>query len=272
MSLFSDPEQALAWITRLVAIGVFLDAAEQLYCWREFRNEGALSWRWLRTSRAFALRKLVPRGLTDLIFEFPALIWLISFRGLAALVLIALPGQQWPATLALLLLFVIGSLLNLRAAAYGVDTPNRLSVVIVGALLLQRAAPGSNLVSEICLWFIAAQACVSYATAGVAKVFNQGWRRGAGLLNIARAATSGLPLRLARFFQSQQTLARVLTWSIIVMECAFPLVLLTKPPLSFLFLGWGLLFHLAIAALIGFNRFLWSWLAMYPALVYVTQT
>jgi len=270
MRLFVDPEQALAWITRLVAIGVLLDTLELVYCRKQFDDEQLFAWRWLRRSRFFSARRLFPH-VVDLLLDRPLLIPLILVRGVSAVLLIVLPQATSSSTVALALVFAISSLLNLRAAPYGVDTPSRFTIVIVGALLLRGGAPGSPILAQVCLWFIALQACISYATAGMVKLFNEGWRSGVGLFNVANASTLGMPLRLATLLARHEVIGRGLTWFTIAMECAFPLVLLLPTPFSFFFIAWGLLFHLTIASLLGLNRFFWAWIATYPAILYVTQ-
>jgi hypothetical protein len=265
-----DAGQALHWTTRLVAIGVLIDTLEQIFSGREYKPDGIFAWGWLRTSRMFA-RRLTPRRLLDLIFNPPLLQALFYLRAARALLLIAVPLTAWISGAALLLTFVIGSLLNLRNSPYGVEAHNRLSLVIIGALLLQRAAPDSVLVTSACLWFVALQACLSYVTAGVAKLRNQGWRSGSGLVSVATATTLGVPPRVARLLREHQRLAGLLTRFTILMECAFPLLLVLPAPLGFVFIAWGLLFHLAIARLLGLNKFFWAWVATYPALLFAVQ-
>jgi hypothetical protein len=58
------------------------------------------------------------------------------------------------------------------------------------------------------------------------------------------------------------------SWLVIVFECAFPLVLWVRPQGAALLLACGLAFHLCNALVLGLNRFLWAWLAGYPALLF----
>jgi hypothetical protein len=108
-------------------------------------------------------------------------------------------------------------------------------------------------------------------TAGIVKVINEGWRTGNGLFNVVTNSMNGIPSQFAEFFYNHQTLGKLLTWSVIVVECTFPLVLLAGYPFCFFFLAWGVLFHFMNAALLGLNKFFWAWLATYPAILYVSQ-
>jgi hypothetical protein len=271
MSRFTDPELVLAWTARIAGIGILLDSLEQLAISREFREGGVFAWTWLRTSRAVMGRRSAMRRLMDAVFAPPVLLGLIAMRAGGAMLLIVAPGPGLANVIGLLPVFVAGSLLNLRDATVGGDTANAAFVFVTGALLLGRMAPNSTLVARACVWFIALQACTSYATAGVSKLRNPGWRAGAGLFNVARSTMNGTPPAVAAFLEQHQTIARTLTWLTVAMECAFPVVLLGMPRLGVYVLAWGVLFHLAVAILLGMNTFFWAWMAMYPALAYVTR-
>ena len=74
----------------------------------------------------------------------------------------------------------------------------------------------------------------------------------------------------ALFLRAHPRLSSCLTWGVIAFEGAFPLALLAGPA-CWGFLAAGLLFHLANAALVGFNRFPWAWAATYPAILYAAR-
>lgn len=63
-------------------------------------------------------------------------------------------------------------------------------------------------------------------------------------------------------------ISRALTWTTWGLECSFPLVLVVGFPAGYLWLGWGAVFHLGIAVVLGLNTFPWAWLATYPAIIY----
>lgn len=271
MNFFADPIIALMWTTRILSIGILIDSFEQIYCWREFRDKGIFDWQWLRQSPIFTKRRFVNMDLLDLLFDLPVWFFLLLLRGIAVLVLIFFPIQTWSSIIGLTIVFIITSFINFRSAPYGTETSNRLTLVITGALLLRCAAPNSLILMKASLWFIALQTCISYLTAGVGKFFNQGWRNGYGLFNVVNNQMNGLPPQLAMFFYQHQTIGKIFTWFTIGIECTFPLVLLFGQPFVFLFLVWGMLFHLANAILLGLNKFFWVWLATYPAILFVTQ-
>jgi hypothetical protein len=55
---------------------------------------------------------------------------------------------------------------------------------------------------------------------------------------------------------------------VILFELAFPLTLLSQEALI-AGLVIAAVFHLANAALFGLNRFFWTWLAVYPAILWL---
>ena len=59
-----------------------------------------------------------------------------------------------------------------------------------------------------------------------------------------------------------------MSWAVILFELVFPLTLLSRQTLVA-----GLVvaatFHLANACLFGLNRFFWTWLSVYPAILWL---
>jgi hypothetical protein len=120
------------------------------------------------------------------------------------------------------------------------------------------------------VWFVALQSCLAYATAGWAKAVARGWRDGTYLADIMATQIYG-HARFGAFLSGHPTIARTMSLSLVVWECAFPLVLLVPPPVAIGFLTSGFLFHLANAYFMGLNTFLWSFFAPYPAILYCVQ-
>jgi hypothetical protein len=65
-------------------------------------------------------------------------------------------------------------------------------------------------------------------------------------------------------------LSQFASWAVMIFECLFPLALVnTQSCLAFMSVA--ILFHLSNFYLFGLNRFLLSWAAAYPALLYCSQ-
>jgi hypothetical protein len=60
-------------------------------------------------------------------------------------------------------------------------------------------------------------------------------------------------------------------WSVIAFESLFRLAILAGPKGALVFLGIGVVFHLANAAVMGLNNFVWAFTATYPAVHYCAE-
>jgi hypothetical protein len=57
-----------------------------------------------------------------------------------------------------------------------------------------------------------------------------------------------------------------------VFECALPLLVFAGVRPCLLFIAAGMLFHFSTAIFMGLNDFFWSFVATYPALLFVAST
>lgn len=270
MNFSIEINQAVEWTVRLVSVCILIDTVEKFYNFREFRDKGIFSWEWIKQFPGFSQRRQIIRKFADFVFGFPTWFVLITLRGLAALWLLFVPGQSLISTIGILVIFIVGSLANFRRMPYAPQAPNRFTLIIIGALFLQSIVP-SKIVTEACLWFIALQSCLSYATAGITKLFNKDWRNGTGVLRVVNTPNLLASPNLAEFFRSHGFIGKVLNYFTIAIESLFPFVLFIGKPFFFVFLIWGLFFHLTNAVLLRFNNYFWAWIATYPAIIYVAH-
>ena len=112
--------------------------------------------------------------------------------------------------------------------------------------------------------FVAAQLALAYAASGAAKAFSAAWRRGEAMTGIFATEAYGTP-RQAAFLADRPWLDRLLCWTTIGWELAFPLALFAPAPVTVAILAAGVLFHAACALLMGLNRFFWAFCGCYPA-------
>ena len=120
---------------------------------------------------------------------------------------------------------------------------------------------------EVAFGYLGLQLTLSYAVAGGVKLINPDWRSGRALADVFRF--SAYPVSEAlRGWADRPRVMRAMSWAVIGLELAFPLSLATQPTLIAALALAGL-FHLANACLFGLNRFFWTWLAVYPAIVWL---
>jgi hypothetical protein len=232
---------ALTLSSRLVALSVALQTLELLWLRRAFLPGGPLA--------KGAGRDL--RGLLAL--QLALCLWLL------------VTGASW----LFLGLFVSYLWVIKRLGAPfngGSDALTGLSLLMLGLAALD---PWQSVIMHGALAYLGVQTIFSYFVAGMAKLKEPGWRRGTALVHFVGLAKYGVP-EWARAWFEKPGLAGSASWLILLFECSFPLVLL-RPSVCCLYLALGASFHTANALLFGLNRFLFSWLAVYPVLLALSQ-
>jgi len=160
---------------------------------------------------------------------------------------------------------MISFLLTVRST-YGRDGADQMLFLTFTTITVAHAF-GSAVARDLALWFLAAQACLSYLTAGVAKLASPIWRSGAALPGIFGTDIYGhawVRNLLARY----PVLVKTGSWSMISFECVFPLALVGVPALTVTLIVAGATFHVATAVFMRLNTFLWAFIATYPAVLY----
>ncbi|GAA3673062.1 hypothetical protein GCM10023081_09280 [Arthrobacter ginkgonis] len=244
---------ALDLTVRTAAAGLFIAGLELWALRREFSETGIFS------SGALAAPAKDQRMLAGFgPFLRPA----IAVQVLAAATLAAAgPFSPWGK---ISLAWLLGAFLLLRwRRRIAGDGAEQMSAIILLSAFLAVIPTESPLRMAAAVLFIAAQAVLSYTTAGVAKLISPLWRQGQALPLILSTRSHGHPLA-ARVLGSSRGLAAAACWTVIVFEIGFgPLALGSQGTLVAV-LGIGLAFHLGCAVFMGLNTFLWSFPATYP--------
>ncbi len=124
------------------------------------------------------------------------------------------------------------------------------------------------LLPRLGLGWIAAQSVLSYFLAGWVKLRNPSWRNGTALCSLLQSEGPYVIWQPARALGRSPATCAVASWLLIGFEMLFPLVLVLPAPAAAVLLAVGFSFHLGNALLLGLNRFVWAWVATYPALLY----
>jgi hypothetical protein len=250
--------RAFAFSLTLACIGSALHGVELLSLRREFNAGGWLCWRVLRTSHPRLLRSPAAR-IVDWWLSPPALWLLVGVLVAAAVVVIAAAGA--PPLWALCAVVVIRGVLNFRntPALIGAD---QMQVSVLVPCLLYALAP-LPAIAQACGWFIALQLVVAYVTAGIAKLASPDWRNGRAVAAIVRCRSTGLRQAFT-YIQRFPATARAACWATMLFEVAGPLLLVAGAHAGMGFVVIGTAFHVGIAIVMGFDEFLWAYLAAYP--------
>lgn len=143
---------------------------------------------------------------------------------------------------------------------------DRMGLLALWCLTVSRLMPTPAL-QEVFFAYLGLQLLLSYVISGWVKVINPDWRAGLALQHVFQFSAYPVSEGLRRW-ADRPRLLMIMSWAVMGFELAFPLTLLSPVALTVgLVIAGG--FHLANACLFGLNRFFWTWLAVYPALVWL---
>jgi hypothetical protein len=255
---------AIEWMTRLAGVCAVLLSIEVLYDRRHFSDGGLMGWPVMRSRHRALVASWFAPGL-DRALSYPAFLGFTAFRLLAGLVLaVAPPGGPAGAVL-LGCMAAVGVSFQLRSV-FGTDGADQLNVIVLLSLFLD-AVVGSAWVRGAVLWFLAAQLALAYFVAGVAKLCGETWRDGRALWQIFSTRMYGQPA-LGDWLKAHPRASAGASWSIMLLETAFPLVFVVPRPLAVVLVASGVMFHVFAAVFMGLNTFFWAFLSVYPALLW----
>ena len=143
---------------------------------------------------------------------------------------------------------------------------DRMGLLALWCLTASRLLPGEK-GPEVAFGYLGAQLILSYFVSGGVKVLNPDWRSGRALADVFQFSTYPVTEDLRRWADRPRILF-VMSWAVMLFELAFPLALISQPSLIAALVIAGA-FHLANAWLFGLNRFFWTWLAVYPAILWL---
>jgi hypothetical protein len=174
-------------------------------------------------------------------------------------------GGPFAPSVSVLVVAATSIFLSIRSP-YGTDGADQLLLIIFVAAALASIV-GTTIAQGLFLWFVTLQACLAYAIAGVAKLWSPAWRRGDALPGILGTSNYG-DRRFGPLLSRHPVACRWLGWSVIALECSFPLVLLGIPLVTYSLVGALATFHVGALFLMRLNTFLWAFAATYPSVIF----
>lgn len=187
---------------------------------------------------------------------------LFAARTLACVLLLADVARPWP--LVALCALSLAILQRFQGPYNGGS--DRMGLLALWCLTLSQIAPTPQW-REVLFGYLGLQLTLSYLIAGGVKLMNPDWRTGRALRDVFQFSAYPVSERLRRWADRPRVM-RAMSWAVIGFELAFPLSLLSQPTLI-AGLAIAATFHLANACLFGLNRFFWTWLATYPAILWL---
>jgi hypothetical protein len=253
-----DLQNALDTSARLAAIAVAVSGAEMLAIRTTFAEGGVLA----------ATTVGIARGGTGPVRMAATTLNLGLLVQVAAAVCVAALGITGPAGGAALTVCLAAlTAVRWRRLLGGDGAEQMSSIVLIAAWLAVLAGPDPVRL-RVAVTFIAAQAALSYVTAGVAKLRSATWRSGRALPMILATEVHGQAWA-AELLTRHRLLALASGWLVMAFECLFPIGMLLGPPVVLVILAVGLVFHAACAVVMGLNTFVWAFLATYPCVLVV---
>ena len=265
MTLLQNPISTL-WIVQIFGgIAVFIASLELLMQPDQLQENSLFAW----TTQRTRLRWLVTGMLASVlnaILRYPNVRWLLSVRLMACVAVCLARPETGFALSCVAVIFTTICLFHLRTP-FGLDGADQMMTQVFGALTIAYLYP-HPLLRTVCLWFLALQLCLSYATAGIAKCFSRKWLSGENLPFVLGTAMYG-DTNLSKTLLKHPLLSRLLSIGVIGLETLFPTCLLLPMSFALIFPIGGIVFHVACARLMSLNTFLWAFLACYPALLHL---
>lgn len=263
-----DPiDAAFRKVEMLTSVGAVISALEMLTVAPTYDDKGLFGWPVSRT-RLPGLHKGPGRHL-DALLRYPQVVGVMQTRLLSGLALLSPRASRRSRAAGLAGLTGTAAAMQLRSH-YGADGADHFAFINAAVSLLEKLFPNDRKAREFALAFIAAQACLSYFTSGAVKLTSPVWRSGDAITGVFRTRTYGDRF-FYQIFRDRPQLAKAMAWTVMLAEVAFPLVLVAPKPVARAILANGVMFHLGNARFMGLNRFLWSFVASYPAVSYFAR-
>jgi hypothetical protein len=241
---------------RLLAIACAFQTIELLQLRAIWSDTGVWRWETLRKEYRFP---------PDLIFNARGFYLLLLARLLCSLAVCAVPSGVF-----LGVLFFSTWAISVRWRGTFNGGSDSMTTQIALALWIARLFESTPWITHACLAYIAVQVTASYFISGCVKFKNADWRNGKELPRILRTpGYDSAPAWILRLFE-KHGVALAASLSVIPFELAFPLAW-TSPRICLVFIAFAIVFHLACFWLFGLNRFVFAWLAAYPALYSLTH-
>lgn len=254
----------------IVSIGLAVGSLEDYVKSDIFHNNGILSWEILRHLNPSILYS----SFWKLIgwFQNPRIIRMVFLTRMSisiGIIIYTTIGYNNSLSLFFMVLFLfITHLLISFRGIYGLDGAHQMSLIILLATICFLLSSPGSFAKSFCILFIGAQIVTSYVVSGIYKLKGEKWRKGAAMPGIMSAYIYGHPW-LGAFLQSNPVLSKIMCWMVIFFEISFIFVLLAPFKVVLVYLGCGLLFHLANSFFMGLNGFFFSFVATYPCVMYL---
>ena len=256
-------ELALGLTRTLFLVAVLLQSIENAALARMPIVQNA--WSWPSIARDAAGLPHWLRQSFDLAFSRSGFFALTILQGLLAIAALAgiFDGLVYPA----LFLSLFLSAIRFRGSICGGS--DSMTLVLGSAFAVHALFGETSAADHWLLAYIAAQSTLSYLVSAAVKFRSAGWRSGRAVRDHLVDSDYDVPARVRRALQPP-AFRSTLAWLTMLFESSVVL-LYAVPAVAPYWLALGVFFHLANFAVLGLNRFVFVWIATYPALLWAAS-
>jgi hypothetical protein len=258
-----DAALAIRVASVVLAAHVMLISAEHLVTRDRFDDGNVLSW---KVSKLHVRGSKLTAAMEPLLRP-PRFRWLLGLQFIAGATLAA-SAIFWQASAVALFVIVLVDVGIAIRHQWGLSGDYHMSLVVAVGLFVATLFPAGSRLQFVGLLFIAVQSILSYFIAGVSKLVSEQWLSGEAPVGVLSTDAWGY-VPLYEFLSARPRAAKAVSWSVILFECLFPVVLVAQLPVALGVVGGGVLFHSANAAVMRLNGFFLAFGASYPAVLYL---
>lgn len=193
-----------------------------------------------------------------IVLGLASIVWFPERQGVAVSLWIVVTG------------LAVSTLAVHRQLPAGLDGADQMMSIVAVTAAIALIPGQTTAVQFTAMSFLAAQCCLAYFTAGVAKLMSMEWRSGEALQFVVRTKSYGTSW-LRPLLDQHRPLRLILAWLVILPEVAFPLAFAAGGGYLQLFLLWGVTFHVLIAFTMRLNTFAIAFPAVYPVLLFLRE-
>ncbi len=253
----------LVWSERLLALALLLQVLELLQLKKTWSDNGV--WRWNIIRKHYSALPPSALSVLDFLLNEQNYTRLLRLSIASCVGIWFLPGA-WHAPMVALLFFT-SWLTSIRWRGIFNGGSDSMTAIIALCLTLARTFDFSPFAIKAALAYIAIHVTASYTIAGISKLRNIEWRNGVALSVFFNTPRYDSPPEFVRKIFEYPPRAKIISYALILWECCFPLAWINST-FCIIFLGLAFVFHLLNFWIFGLNRFVFAWLAGYPALFY----
>lgn len=261
--IFKNSELLFKTVIFISAIGVVVSGLEWLALKKHFSEDNLFSWKVRKKGLYFFLKYT---KLLEYIYSRKFILTLITIKVFSAIIVLIFINDDSIIILPLILISTISIILSLKTyiGYNGADQLIKITFITTSLCILFK----SEVAYSIGLIFLSVQLIISYATPGLMRIFQKDWRNGNHLIYITRQHTYGNKY-LFKVLKENLIFCKVSSYGIALFEIGSVVAFLLPLEFVIYYLIIGVLFHISNSIIMGLNTFLWAFIGVYPAYIWL---